>query len=56
MNLNKMKRKQNEQNLKQNEKKTNKIKEQGHQPLGGALRALGACYNNKLNKNKQKIN
>jgi hypothetical protein len=34
----------------------NKIKKQGHQPLGAALRAPGACCKNKLRLNCIELN
>jgi hypothetical protein len=33
--------------------KQKQMKEQGHHPLGGALRAPGACYENHSKKGKQ---
>jgi hypothetical protein len=40
--------KKNLNKTKRNKIMTNKNREQGHQPLGAALRAPGACYQNKL--------
>jgi hypothetical protein len=38
--------------LKHEQKKTKQ--KEGHQPLGGATGAPGACYKNKLKQNKVK--